>query len=367
MLVLLDFSKAFDVVSHNILLKKLENIGISGNALHWFKTYLDNRKQYVQVEDTSSSLTTLSCGVPQGSILGPLLFNIYTNDFNRCHNAIHSQYADDTAILITDKDSDNLSHKANTELKRKLNWVDANKLSLNLEKTSYLFITNLKNPPQLQIKIRDTTISQTPSAKLLGIILDEKLCFKEHINGVTSKLSRIAYTLLYTRTYLSKKTRKLIYYSLAHPILLYGISIWGGTSAYHLSPLITLHKKVLRIIKGTFNPREHSQPIFKEFQILQLNDMLSLAQTSQIFKITNGMHHNNISIFIESNQHRRLTNLRSAHANILIKSNYQLSLSRRSLSYTGIDRWNELPPDLKNIWSLFSFRKKVKSYLIEKY
>ena len=101
-LLLLDFSKAFDVVPHNILLHKLRKLGASSNTLSWFQSYLTDRSQYVRLGQTSSPLATITHGVPQGSVLGPLLFKIYTNDFHKCHQSIHSQYADDTAILITD-------------------------------------------------------------------------------------------------------------------------------------------------------------------------------------------------------------------------------------------------------------------------
>ena len=241
--MLLDFSKSFDVVPHNLLLNKLERLGITNGSLKWFHSYLSNRTQYVRLGTTSSSLAPISQGVPQGSILGPLFFNIYTNDFQNCHNSIHSQYADDTAILISDRDINTLNYKVNNELKNITTWVETNRLSLNLQKTTYLVITNQKNPVQLEIKVKSIAINRSTSAKLLGVIFDEKLSFKEHINYLVKKLSYANYAFLKIRNFFPKYILQNLYYSLVYPHLIYCLPVWGCTSEYLLQPLIVMQKK----------------------------------------------------------------------------------------------------------------------------
>ena len=366
-LLLLDFSKAFDVVPHNLLLQKLDRLGVSKDSINWFHSYLSGRTQYVRLGDVSSSLAPISQGVPQGSILGPLLFNIYTNDFHNCHNSLHSQYADDTAILITDRNIDTLNMKANNVLENIVTWVEANRLSLNLQKTQYLMITNVKTPIKLNIMAKDTTINRTTSAKLLGVIFDEKLSFKNHINSIISKLSYATYAFLKIRNIIPKYVLKNLYYSLVYPHLLYNLPVWGCASIYLLQPLIKLHKKIIRIISGSRNYYEHTSPLFKQLSVLKLQDMLTLTMTIQIFKIINGMSNKLLSNFIMHNQNVRRLNLRSTRSHTLNKTKYTLTKSRRAISYKGIEKWNDLPKNIQESATLPTFRKHVKNHLLSKY
>ncbi|HYV52171.1 MAG TPA: reverse transcriptase family protein, partial [Candidatus Eisenbacteria bacterium] len=284
-LLLLDFSKAFDVVPHNILLHKLCKLGASSITLSWFQSYLTDRSQYVRLGQTSSPLATITHGVPQGSVLGPLLFNIYTNDFHKCHRSIHSQYADDTAILITDLNNKDLNTKVNKELQNIITWVEANKLCLNLQKTQYLVISNSKSKTDLKVVVKDININRVSSAKLLGVTLDDKLSFKNHINNIVSKLSSTSYALRKIRPFVPRRILKTIYYGLVYPHLLYGICIWGCASDYLLQPLKIIQKKITRIISGSHDYYEHTSPLFKNLSILKLPDIYTLTSTTQIFKI----------------------------------------------------------------------------------
>ena len=366
-LLLLDFSKAFDVVPHNLLLQKLNRLGVSKDSINWFQSYLSGRTQYVKLGDISSSLAPITQGVPQGSILGPLFFNIYTNDFQNCHNSFHSQYADDTAILIADRNIDTLNTKVNNVLENIVTWVEANRLSLNLQKTQYLVMTNIKSPINLNVMAKGTTINRTASAKLLGVIFDEKLSFKNHINSLISKLAYATYAFLKIRNYIPKYILKNLYYSLVYPHLLYNLPVWGCASEYLLQPLIKLHKKIIRIISGSRNYYEHTSPLFKQLSILKLHDMLTLTMTTQIFKIINGLSNKLLSNLIMNNQNVRRLNLRSTHSHTLSKSKYTLTKSRRAISYNGIENWNNLPKNIQELATLPTFRKHVKHHLLSKY
>jgi hypothetical protein len=164
--VFLDLSKAFDTINHNILIKKLESYGIRGLASSWFQSYFSNRKQYTLVKDNESSVNVISCGVPQGSILGPILFLIYMNDINNVINTgVPVLFADDTNILYTDKNLNTLKQNANYELKQLSQWFTSNKLSVNTSKTKVMLFYRQRmqyHPKEIQIKLNDTYLEMVP-------------------------------------------------------------------------------------------------------------------------------------------------------------------------------------------------------------
>ena len=140
--IFLDFSKAFDTINHEILLCKLSHYGIRGKALEWFRNYLNNRKQYVSLNQQNSSLKEIEYGVPQGSLLGPLLFIVYINDFSRSSDVLSFiLFADDSNVLFSHNNPNTLVHTVNSELRKVTQWIRANKLSLNLQKTKYMLFS----------------------------------------------------------------------------------------------------------------------------------------------------------------------------------------------------------------------------------
>ena len=152
-LLLLDFSKAFDSVNHEILLRKMELMGVKDLELKWFKSYLTNRLQFVKLGNLISNTARLKSGVPQGSILGPFLFTIFTNDFYNSHNSFSVSFADDTSVLISDKNEGTLSEKTRTSITSIMKWVKANKLTLNIQKTSYIIFSNRKISNSFEVNI----------------------------------------------------------------------------------------------------------------------------------------------------------------------------------------------------------------------
>ena len=181
--IFIDLQKAFDTVNHDILLKRLEHYGIRGTALSWFQSYLSNRRQFVSINGHSSSLTNIACGVPQGSVLGPLLFLIYINDLpNSSQFLSFFLFADDTNIYC---DSDNLqllTKKINRELKKVKLWLDSNKLALNIEKTNFVLFHSPRRKLSefTNLKIGKQFIQKTKYVKFLGVLMDEHLTWKYH-------------------------------------------------------------------------------------------------------------------------------------------------------------------------------------------
>ena len=189
--VFLDLKKAFDTVDHNILLSKLKLYGIRGSTHSWFKSYLSNRKQYVEYNNFKSDTKTITHGVPQGSILGPLLFIIYMNDFSRSSDLLFSiLFADDTSVFIEGTNFENISKIFNAELEKVNMWLKANKLTINTKKTHYMMFhrTRIKQNTNIKILINNNIVDHINNTKFLGVIIGSKLNWAAHILYIKSKI-----------------------------------------------------------------------------------------------------------------------------------------------------------------------------------
>ena len=193
--VMADLSKAFDTIDHDILLNKLGYYGIRGIAHDWFRSYLGNRQQYFN--DSKSYTKDLNCGVPQGSVLGPLLFLIYMNDMPNCLMTSHAIIlADDTTLVVSSRDPMQLYHDMNLDLDRLCNWFRSYKLSLNTSKTYYMEFFSQPNSTQcVKPEINEEVLVRKSTCKFLGVVLDERLTRSEHIKHIHSKLSGSIYAL----------------------------------------------------------------------------------------------------------------------------------------------------------------------------
>ena len=309
--IFIDLQKAFDTVDHMILLRKLNHYGIRGIINDWFSSYLTNRIQSTQIGSNISNKTTTLCGVPQGSVLGPLLFLIYINDIFKSSSKLNFYlFADDTSLLYADKNLKSLEYTVNRELSNVQQWLIANKLSLNTKKSNFVIFHPYQKilNYQVQIKVFDVDTNSNRAleckdyVKYLGVIVDSHLSWKHHIDHIASKLSKVVGIIARLRHFVPKATLLSIYHSLFLPYLSYGITTWGLAAKIHLEKFLMLQKRVLRLMN--FAPfRSHAIPLFVFLNILPVN-MLYIKCVSVLMKeIHSNLTPNNISdLFIPSKE-----------------------------------------------------------------
>ena len=274
--IYLDLTKAFDTVDHEILIKKLHKIGFQGTALSMLKSYLMERFQTVQINEIKSTFREVKMGVPQGSILGPLLFILYINDITNLN--IEGQimlYADDTALFFKHKNPEALQHITNTALSKIACWLESNYLTLNTSKTFLQIYTKRKSVETLEIYINGNAIKEVKTIKYLGVLMDSDLKFTSHISTVCNTVSRNIGMIARARPFLTKKLLIQLYNSIVFPYINYCCFIWGSNYDERLRKLVTLQKRSMRLIEGIFPPQS-ATPVFKEYNILKVKEVAHL-------------------------------------------------------------------------------------------
>jgi len=366
--VFLDLSKAFDTINHNILLSKLESYGIRGLALSWFKSYLTNRKQYTFVKNANSDTRLISCGVPQGSILGPLLFLVYVNDIrNVVENGCPILFADDTNILYTHNNLTALCHIANLELERISQWFTLNKLSVNTSKTKVIVFHRRHmqyQPTDIQISLNNTTLEKVSSLKFLGVYIHENLSWKMHVDHICKKISKSLGMLYRLKHQLPEYILLQLYNSLVLSHVNYCISVWGNVSEADKKRIFVLQKKALRCISNSpYNC--HTNPLFVKYNLMKFNDIYRVSCCKLYFHFKKGT----LPIFHASKfniQSQRNINTRQSHdiSSPLIR----YEVGKNCLVPKVAEAWNSLPLQLKTCMkSLNTFKKIIKSHYINTY
>ena len=369
-----DLSKAFDVIDHRILLQKLSAYGIRGLVNKWFASYLTDRCQYVHFETNSSSRQVISCGVPQGSILGPLLYLIFVNDIHKSCDSNILSFADDTTLYLSHSDIASLYSNANRHINNLYDWFCANKLSLNAQKNKYIVIR--PKHKQCDFSLHKLCINGTPlnrigqhceetSAKFLGIYIDEYLTWHDHIKHVNRKMARAMFAIKQVKYLLPYNTLRNLYYALVHSHLSYAIVAWGNADRTITRKTMTLQKRAIRSInKASYN--SDTEPLFSRSQILKLEDLYQYQSILFMYDYANKHLPTSFNSMFPYNRDIQTTHL--TRQSDLLAIPRSLSNFSRKLPFHQFpiiwNKWVNLSTETK---SRNQFKRRVKSSLLLNY
>ena len=367
--IFLDLSKAFDCLDHNVLFSKLRNLGIRGIPLSWFKSYLSNRSQFVDFNGVKSNKKKITCGVPQGSILGPLLFLVYINDIvhtlDNCNSIL---FADDTTLLFADTDFDNLVTTMNQNIDKVYKWFCLNKLSLNIDKTNYVIFHDprKKFPSKSCVKIDNREIANTTNTKFLGVYIDENMSWKTHCNIIANKCAKTLAILHRLKHYLPQHTLATIYHSLFVSHISYGISAFGNINSKELKRLKILQKKAIRVITNS-KYNSHTGYLFKRTENLTLHDLFRQSCCKLYQKSKMGLLKPYFSNELTTNS--MVHSYETRQANDIHQRNIQTPIQSQLINSKVFTSWNKLPDSLKtkNFHSVKSLSNSLKKHYLSQY
>ena len=362
MSIFLDLKKAFDTVDHTILLSKLREYGAEGTSLSWFTSYLTNREQFCYFDGSSSSKSSIKCGIPQGSCLGPLLFILYINDFENCLKSMNpNMYADDTCVNIA---SDNLKELL-TDLKNELenisNWMRTNKLSLNASKSEYMVIGHRRQLNRVDddlpdLVLNNEVIKRVDKTKYLGINIDESLNWKEQYKTIKNKLKGGLSSLRKLKNILPQKKLDQVYKALFESHLRYGDIVWSSLPNTKLSQLQRLQTRAKKLIvdakyKDGWN-----------CEWLNVKSLLSFDKGVMTYKILHDLCPENLRH--KFTERSMITDYRTRNHGDLQIPKVRLEYAKRSFYFSGVKNWNDIPDNIRERESVARFKTGFREYLL---
>ena len=370
----LDVSKCFDTVSHDILLGKLKYYGFNNNVVEWFKSYLYHRGHKVFCNNKYSDIKYVNIGVPQGSVLGPVLFLIYVNDINNYLGSVTcNMYADDVIIYCAAPDM----HKLHTQLQQsvvKINeWYDKNCLKVNVSKSNIMIVTTRQkevynvNSDDFNIRLGELTLSSVDFFHYLGVDLDRYISWNEYTDSLVKVLNKLVWTLSKLRDTISIPSLIQMYKSLIQPKIDYAITVWGYSSQCNINKVQRMQNRAIRAILNNYDyVNIRGTDLIANLKLLNVRQRRDYFMSLLVFKCVHGLApaylSNEIIMAVDvSNRHTRNLNV-----NNLYVPTVNTECTRSSFSYQGPIVWNTLPDDLKECTNLNTFKLKAKMFFASK-
>lgn len=351
--IFIDLAKAFDTVPHNQLLTVMSHYGVRGTVLNLINNYLRERLQMVKINNTLSDGQVIRIGVPQGTVLGPILFITYLNALltENIGGTIIS-YADDTAIIFTGKDWEEAKNNAIKGFKLVKNWLETYKLSLNLNKTNYIAfsLTRAGQPNFTDITIGIDKIAGVTHTKYLGVLVDQFLKWGQHIDYVSNKIRRLIHKFYILREFLNEKTLVMVYKAFAESLIRYGIIVWGGTYNTVLNKLNVAQKYILKIIFKK-NKRFPTNLLFSE-DTVNIRTLYINCICNFVYRCKSKLNYVDHTIETRTKSDKKLKlpkNLTTAN--------------KKFIDYLAPKSFNLLPKDIKSINNKKTFSKKCNQYV----
>lgn len=357
-IVFCDISKAFDRVWHKGLIFKLRQFGITGTLNDWLSSYLIGRKQRVFTGTEFSQDRTLGAGVPQGSVLGPLLFLIYVNDITESLTSITRLFADDSSLAISSDNIQLIENSLNTDLVKLEDWARQWLVNFNPAKTDVLFLSLAKTNVRPVLQFQNTPLNYVESHKHLGVTLSEDGSWHTHIHNITSSASRILGSMRFLKFKLKRNTLNQIYISYLRPILEYASVLWDSCTIHEKDTLEKLQYEAARIVTG-LTRSVSIQNLLNEIGWVSLADRRKIQKLILLFKYKNGELPGYLSEIMPNTV--RDTN----NYNLRNREDYstvvrRLQIYANSVIPSSVKLWNELSPEIRNASSLLSFKWNVK-------
>ena len=363
--VFLDFKKAFDLVDHGILLSKLQLYIKNSPSLPFFKSYLEERRQKVLLNGSYSNHKLIRFGVPQGSILGPLLFMVFINDLPlhlKCNKTQCDMFADDTSIHSADKDIATLNQRMQQSLNEVSSWCQVNSMVIHPTKTKSMVIATRQkhqlSPLSINLSLKGTHVEQVSEHRVLGVIIDNQLSWKAHTVSVSKTISRKLFILSKLRYFLDFESRKMFFNAHIRSHFDYASTVWDGCSDNHIKKLNSLYKRAAKLILP--EPLLNTDEKLCRIGILPFLKHLSLNKAVFMYNV----YHNNVPEYM----HRFFCPSTSTYGTLnklFIIPYPRIDIYKTSISFSGAQIWNNLPPNVKCAPSLPIFKKGVCNFLSE--